>query len=788
MKNNKIWMVVLSGLIAIIFVACSGNTPATDSQTEDQAPEPTEEQEAEPTEAPATESPATEMPESSDEGELVTLYVGPEQVDCEGEGPQTCLLVKENPEDEYQFFYSSIDGFNYEPGYEYELNVLVEPVENPPAGGSSLNYTLVEEVSKTAVSTEPSGVAGADTSNPLDGTLWTLDSYLNEAGETVSLFPETEITLGFEAAEFNGNASCNQYFGSYELNGDNITFGPMGMTEMFCLPEELMAQETAYAANLGLVRTYSQGQNELILADENGNPLLTYSTKVPTSLTNTLWQVIGYNNGSGGVVSVLQDTEMTAVFAEDGTLAGSSGCNNYTTTYEAEDPNISISEQMAVTRRACANEEQAEQEQQYLAALPLAATYTVTGDRLEIRDENGSLLADYTAVQPLALTDVTWVATGVNNGSGGVSSISEGTRLTAQFSNDNIISGSAGCNSYNGAYETNGDEINIGPLGSTLMACAEDVMTQETQYLAALQSAATYQIAGNTLELRTEDGALAASFIAEEPSDLAGSQWDVLSYNNGNEAVVSVSNGTELTADFSEDGNLAGFAGCNNYSASYEAAGESITIGPVISTQMACAEDVLTQETQYLAALETAATYRIDGHLMEMRTAEGSLVATFQQAGYVDPEIIRLLEQATYQLDMAESGEVTLENGEYSEPIAEGSASELHVTLTDQIATGTLNDEFAVTAVIAANSGGSGTFLYLSVFTLDDNGFENTAVTLLGDRVQVNSVDITNNTIVVDMTNHSEDDALCCPTQHVINTYELVGNELNLLDSQLVEE
>ena len=38
------------------------------------------------------------------------------------------------------------------------------------------------------------------------------------------------------------------------------------------------------------------------------------------------------------------------------------------------------------------------------------------------------------------------------------------------------------------------------------------------------------------------------------------------------------------------------------------------------------------QETQYLQALETAATYKIDGNKMEMRTAEGSMAANFQKA------------------------------------------------------------------------------------------------------------------------------------------------------------
>jgi heat shock protein HslJ len=47
-----------------------------------------------------------------------------------------------------------------------------------------------------------------------------------------------------------------------------------------------------------------------------------------------------------------------------------------------------------------------------------------------------------------------------------------------------------------------------------MMMCSEPegVMDQEGQYLAALQSAAKYQIEGNVLQLRTSDDALAAMF------------------------------------------------------------------------------------------------------------------------------------------------------------------------------------------------------------------------------------------------------------------------------------
>ena len=80
---------------------------------------------------------------------IKTLFVGPEQVDCVGVAPQKCLLVKETPDADYTFFYDSIDGFEWEAGYEYELLVRVTEVENPPADGSSLRYELVEIVSKT---------------------------------------------------------------------------------------------------------------------------------------------------------------------------------------------------------------------------------------------------------------------------------------------------------------------------------------------------------------------------------------------------------------------------------------------------------------------------------------------------------------------------------------------------------------------------------------------------------------------------------------------------------------
>ena len=116
-----------------------------------------------------------------------TIYVGPTMVDCTGVGPQKCLLVKENPSDEYQLFYDQIEGFDYEEGYEYEIVVREEKVENPPADASSIRWTLVEMVSKTPA---PSTSQAAT----LEGTGWSLVSYVDSEGETVSVLPDTAIS------------------------------------------------------------------------------------------------------------------------------------------------------------------------------------------------------------------------------------------------------------------------------------------------------------------------------------------------------------------------------------------------------------------------------------------------------------------------------------------------------------------------------------------------------------------------------------------------------------------
>ncbi|HUM69049.1 MAG TPA: DUF4377 domain-containing protein, partial [Chloroflexota bacterium] len=102
--------------------------------------------------APPTAVPTAAAP-TAPAGKEVTWFVGPTLVECVGVAPQTCLQVKQNPDDTYTLFYNTIQGFDFEEGYEYEIIVRIEPVANPPADASAYSYTLVEVVSQTPVQT-----------------------------------------------------------------------------------------------------------------------------------------------------------------------------------------------------------------------------------------------------------------------------------------------------------------------------------------------------------------------------------------------------------------------------------------------------------------------------------------------------------------------------------------------------------------------------------------------------------------------------------------------------------
>ena len=87
---------------------------------------------------------------------------------------------------------------------------------------------------------------------------------------------------------------------------------------------------------------------------------------------------------------------------------------------------------------------------------------------------------------------------------------------------------------------------------------------------------------------------------------------------------------TMITIQFG-NGTLSGNAGCNTYNAGYsstraEGSSNNISVDPITSTQMACPDEIMAQEQSYLASLQTASAYSINGTTLTLTTASGPLI------------------------------------------------------------------------------------------------------------------------------------------------------------------
>ena len=197
-----------------------------------------------------------------------------------------------------------------------------------------------------------------------------------------------------------------------------------------------------------------------------------------------------------------------------------------------------------------------------------------------------------------------------------------GTTVTLVFGTDGTVSGSDGCNRFSTTYTNSGSTIRIRPVAATtMMACPPPVAQQATAYMQALVLADKYEVRSSMLTLF--DGSKVLATFVSAGQGLEGTDWQVTAYNNGRNAVVSVQVGTELTAAFGEDGIVSGSGGCNDYFADYTAADGKIAIGPVGATFRMCPEPngVMEQEAEYLAALASAVTYKVEGNFLDSDAA-----------------------------------------------------------------------------------------------------------------------------------------------------------------------
>ena len=87
------------------------------------------------------------------------------------------------------------------------------------------------------------------------------------------------------------------------------------------------------------------------------------------------------------------------------------------------------------------------------------------------------------------------------------------------------------------------------------------------------------------------------------PLDLNGTTWLLLKYVAPDGTTATVPAAVTPTIAF-EDGTASGKGGCNTFSSPYTLDGDTLEMGPLATTMVACEEPMLGVETLYFAALD----------------------------------------------------------------------------------------------------------------------------------------------------------------------------------------
>lgn len=204
-------------------------------------------------------------------------------------------------------------------------------------------------------------------------------------------------------------------------------------------------------------------------------------------LVDTSWTVTAIDG-------VPMTARPTMSFAQDGTVSGSSGCNQYSAPFRTDGSAILIGN-VASTLMGC-DGDRGVQEAMFLTALQAATTWRLAADGNLVIGGAAEILAgpgvaegppDDEPVTDLAGSDWSLVDMG---GTGDFARLVP----TLHFGADGVASGFAGCNKFSGSYTVAAVELRLGPLALTKMACERPASAVEAEFVAALARVTAWTI------------------------------------------------------------------------------------------------------------------------------------------------------------------------------------------------------------------------------------------------------------------------------------------------------
>ena len=129
-----------------------------------------------------------------------------------------------------------------------------------------------------------------------------------------------------------------------------------------------------------------------------------------------------------------------------------------------------------------------------------------------------------------------------------------------------------------------------------------------------------------------------------------------------------------------------------------------------------------------------------------------------------------------------EAGPISLSSGGWEgEPYAGSGASRPRVGLVEDVYfTGDLNGDGVPEAVVILwrSSGGTGSNTYVAVMARQGDEIKNIDTALIGDRVKLRSGRVDEGSIILEVLQAGENDAMCCPTMLAVRTWSFRDGQL----------
>lgn len=228
----------------------------------------------------------------------------------------------------------------------------------------------------------------------------------------------------------------------------------------------------------------------------------------PVKLAGTRWVATKMFIG-GAPVPIVPDARPTVDFEGNGRGAGgTTGCNSWGGEVVLGAGTINFGA-LIQTEMAC-EEPRMAQEADVIRVLQEATFFILGEGTLTIGRVGGSsmeFIDRAVAFGDADLTATQWIADTIITGQA-ASTLIQGTEVTLLLDvTEGRASGSAGCNSFMGSFESEGTQVTFGPLAATKMFCGgEGVMDQEVFVLSVLSGELQVTIEGDRLTLTAPTG------------------------------------------------------------------------------------------------------------------------------------------------------------------------------------------------------------------------------------------------------------------------------------------